>query len=204
MAALAAKPGQGISFQDSWQIGRNVPWTVGWSGEQKFSLRDSTDFPGLVDLQQLQRPGEGTPKFAQMHVSRLRLGMAGHLCHVCGRRTLKSDRYIFPVQSGGIVPVIGSPAPRYVGNVPPVHLACARQAQQLCPHLIEEYADPVPYPSEASELRPRLDVVEGMEELAKTLPRGVKIVYSCIRLYGPRFSRQVAKLRAAHAGTATR
>jgi hypothetical protein len=188
-----------VSFQGGWQIGRNVPWTVGWSGEQKFSLADSTDFPGLLDLRQVERPGEGTPKFAQMHVTRLRLGMVGHLCHVCGRRTLKGDRYIFPVQSGGIVPVIGSATPRYVGNVPPVHLACARLAQKLCPHLVEHLGEPVPYPSEGSELRPRLDVVEGMEALAKTLPRGAKIVYSCIRLYGPRFSRQVERLRAAPA-----
>ncbi len=183
------------ALRDGWRIGCNVPWTVGWTGEQHFNLVESRDFPGLVDLVQLDKPGEGTPKFAQMHVGRHRLGMTQHHCHVCGRRTPRNDRYIFPVQSGGIMPVIGASDPRYVGNVPPVHLACARRAQQLCPHLIDMYADPVAYPSEASELRPRLDVVEGMEDLAKTLPRGVKIVYSCVRLYGPRFSKQVEKIR---------
>jgi hypothetical protein len=180
-----------------WSVGENVPWTVGWTGEQKFDLQSSVDFPGLVDLQQIERQGEGTPKFAQMHVTRHRLGMARHLCHVCGRSTLRGDRYIFPVQSGGIFPVIGTTT-RYVGNVPPVHLACARRSQQLCPHLIHEFADPVAYPSEENSLRPRLDVVKGMEELSKTLPRGMKIVYSCIRLYGPRFSRYVERLRAEH------
>ncbi len=180
-----------------WTVGKNVPWSVGWTGEQKFDLHPSEDFPGLVDLRQLQRQGEGTPKFAQMHVTRHRLGMTRQLCHVCGRRTLRTDRYIFPVQSGAIVPVIGTTT-RYVGNVPPVHLACARRAQQLCPHLVREFADPVVYPSEESSVRPRLDVVEGMEEMAKALPRGVKIVYGCIRLYGPRFSRFVEKLRAEH------
>jgi hypothetical protein len=185
------------TWSDGWRIGGNVPWSVGWTGEQHFNLVESRDFPGLVDLVQVERPGEGTPKFAQMHVGRHRLGIAKHHCHVCGRRTPRNDRYIFPVQSGGIVPVIGA-SDRYVGNVPPVHLACARRAQQLCPHLIALFADPVPYPSEDSELRPRLDIVEGMEELAKTLPRGVKIVYSCFRLYGPRFSKYAEKLRLQH------
>jgi len=188
---------------NGWSVGENVPWSVGWTGEQHFDLRDSVDFPGLVDLVQVERQGQGTPKFAQMHVTRHRLGMTRQLCHVCGRRTLSNDRYIFPVQSGGIVPVIGT-TDRYVGNVPPVHLACARRSQQLCPHLERLFADPVAYPSEDSSLRPRLDVVEGMEELASTLPRGVKIIYSCIRVYGPRFSRLVEKLRAEHPGATAR
>lgn len=179
-----------------WQIGETVPWTVGWTGEQRFDLQPSTDFPGLVDLLQISRPGQGTPKFAQMHVTRHRLGMARHLCHVCGRPTPRSDRYIFPVQSGGIVPVAGT-TPRYVGNVPPVHLACARRAQALCPHLQAMAGEPVAFPAEETSLRPRLDIVEGMEDLARTLPAGLKIVFTCIRLYGPCFSRQVEKLRGS-------
>ena len=179
-----------------WKVGESVPWTVGWTAEQNFTLKTSTDFPGMLDLVQTERQGEGTPKFAQMHVTRHRLGMVNHLCHVCGRKTLRSDRYIFPAQSGAIMPVIGT-TDRYVGNVPPVHLACAKRAQRLCPHLIREFANPVPYPSEDTILKPRLDVVEGMEELAKTLPPNTKIVYSCVRLYGPHFTRKVEKLRSA-------
>jgi hypothetical protein len=60
------------------------------------------------------------------------------------------------------------------------------------------FADPVPFPSEETELRPRLDIVEGMEELAKTLPSNLKIIYSCFRLYGPRFTKQAEKLRQKH------
>ena len=178
-----------------WRIGENVPWSVGWTGEQTFSLKPSRDFPGKVDLVQVENQGEGTPKFAQMHVTRHRLGMTQHLCHVCGRKTLKNDRYIFPVQSGAILPVIGT-TDRYVGNVPPVHLACAKKAQRLCPHLVSHFANPVAYPSEENLLKPRMDIVPGMEELAKTLPRNTRIVYGCIRLYGPRFTAQVAKLRS--------
>jgi hypothetical protein len=186
-------------WASGWNIGSNVPWSVGWTAEQHFSLQDSKDFPGLVDLVQIQNPGEGSPKFAQMHVTRHRIGMTRHLCHVCGKRTLRNDRYIFPVQSGGIVPVIGATAPRYVGNVPPVHLACARRAQELCPHLVQNLGDPVAFPSEETSVRPRLDIVDGMEDIARSIPPGTKVIYSCIRLYGPRFSRYVERLRAARA-----
>jgi hypothetical protein len=181
-----------------WKIGETVPWSVGWTGEQSFSLRPSLDFPGKIDLVQVQNPGEGTPKFAQMHIMRHRLGMTDHVCHVCGRKTDKSDRFIFPVQTGAIMPVIGTTG-RYVGNVPPVHLACAKQAQRLCPHLVHHTASPVRYPAEESLVKPRMDVIPGMESLAATLPPGAKIVYGCVRLYGPRFTRLVEKLRKAHA-----
>jgi len=179
---------------NGFSVGGNVPWSVAWTSEQIFNLKPSVDFPGLMDLVQTQSPGEGTPKFNQMHVTRHRAGMAQHMCHVCGKRTHRTDRYIFPVQSGAILPVANTTA-RYVGNVPPVHLACAKKAQALCPHLIDMAADPVAYPSEESTLVPRMDVVPGMEDLAKTLPRGMKIVYSCCRVFGPKFTRRVEILR---------
>lgn len=180
----------------NWSIGKNVPWTVSWTAEMRFDLRASNDFPGLMEVVQLERPGEGLPKFAAQHVTRHRMGMTSHLCHVCGRRTLRGDRYIFPVQSGGMVPVDNRQ--RYVGNVPPVHLACAKRAQQLCPHLSHSFSQPVAYPSEESMLLPQFDVALGMEELAKMLPPGLKVVFTCVRLYGPRFSKRVEQLRQEH------
>lgn len=177
----------------AWSIGKTVPWSVSWTGEQSFDLRASDDFPGFMEVVQIQRQGEGAPRFAAQHVTRHRVGMTNHLCHVCGRRTLNGDRYIFPVQSGGMFPVEGRQ--RYVGNVPPVHRACAKRAQQLCPHLSHSYAQPMAYPSEESMVLPRFDVALGMEELAKTLPPGLKVVFTCIRLYGPRFSKRVEQLR---------
>ena len=186
------------SSATSWVVGENVPWTVSWTAEEKFDLAESEDFAGLVDLVQIERPGEGLPKFKALHITRLRAGMARHICHVCGRPTLRNDRYLLPVQSGGFVTVNDDPC-RYAANVPPLHLACARRAQLLCPHLGQATIPPVPYPSEDSRLLPRRDVVEGMEDLAKTLPPGVPVVFSCLRLFGPRFSRKILMLRQAHA-----
>ena len=177
-----------------WHVGTNVPWTVSWTGEDSFKLRPSEDFPGLTDLVQVAHPGEGKPKFAALHVGRQRAGLASHLCHVCGRRTLARDRYIFPVDSGGFV-TLSDKSRRYAGTVPPLHLACARRAQRLCPHLGHAYAQPTAYPSEESTLMPRPDVPEGMEEIARTLQPGLRVVFSCFLLFGPRFSERVARLR---------
>ncbi len=177
-----------------WRVGVNVPWTVSWTGEQHFDLQISDDFPGLIDLVQTQRPGEGLPKFAAMHVTRHRLGMAQHLCHVCGRRTLARDRYIFPIESGGFV-TMPDESQRYAGNVPPVHLACARRAARLCPHLRKSFAEPVAFPNEESRLMQRTDVVPGMEKLAKSLPPGLRVVFTCYRLHGARFTSRVARMR---------
>jgi hypothetical protein len=175
-------------------IGKNVPWSVSWTGEQLYDLQLSQDFPGLVDLVQREQPGVGAPRFAALHISRHRAGMVRHLCHVCGKPTPRRDRYIFPKDSGGFA-ILPDESTRYAGNVPPVHLSCARRAQQLCPHLRSAYAVPVAYPAEESVLIERTDVVPGMEDVARTLPPHLKIVFTCYRLYGPRFSRQVARLR---------
>ncbi len=41
----------------------------------------------------------------------------------------------------------------------------------------------------------RTDVVPGMEALAKTLPDGLEVVFSCYRLFGPKFTQLVERLR---------
>ena len=181
-----------------WRLQDTVPWTMSWTGEEHFELRESGDFPGLVDLVQLERPGEGIPRFKALHVTRLRTGIARHICHVCGRPTPRADRYLLPVQSGGFV-TVGEDSSRYAANVPLLHLACTRKAQRLCPHLRQATIPPVAYPSEESQLVPRRDVVEGMEPLARTLPPNLPVVFSCCRLFGPRFSRKIFELRRANA-----
>jgi hypothetical protein len=43
----------------------------------------------------------------------------------------------------------------------------------------------------------RTDVTPGMEAFAATLPKGLEVVFSCYRLYGPEFTRAVIEARAA-------
>ncbi len=181
-----------------WVIGQDVPWTVSWTGEDSYELAASRTFSGCFELVQVQRPGEGTPRFAAVHVTRQRLGVLGQLCHVCGRRTPARDRYVFPVESGGFVAV--GDTMRFAGTVPPVHLACGQRARLLCPHLSHALAEPVAFPSEESQVVPHPGVPAGMEAIANTLPAGLTIVYSCLRVYGARFSRTVERMRKDRGG----
>jgi hypothetical protein len=178
----------------AWRVGETVPWSVSWTGEDFYELKPSIDFPGFTDLVQAQKPGVGSPVFAVLNVTRQRIGMVHHLCHVCGRPTTRRDRYLFPLESGGFVTMTDGEV-RYGGNVPPLHLACARRARRQCPHLGASIASPVAFPSDEGRLVQRTDVVPGMEDLAKRLPRGQAVIFSCYRLHGPTFTRTVQRLR---------
>ena len=193
----------GEPVEPVWRVGENVPWSVAWSGEQAFRLQKSVLFPGMIELSQAERPGEGVPIFGAVHVDRQRRGLAEHLCHVCGQPTLARDRWIFPVASGGMV-TLAEGGERYGGNVPPVHEACARRAQRQCPHLRAAMARPVACPADEGRLIWRTDVVPGMEQLAKSFPMGLEVVMSCYRLYGEAFSRKVARLRREEAARGRR
>jgi hypothetical protein len=142
---------------------------------------------------QAESQGEGEPLFAAMHVTRQRRAMFGHLCHVCGRPTRPGDRYLFPLQSGFMVPM-GDGTVRYGGNVPPVHLACAETARRLCPHLRKGDSRPVRFPRDEGRMVQRTDAVPGLEHLARMAPPGLEIVYACYRLHGPEFTEKVQAL----------
>ena len=180
----------------SWIIGENVPWSAAWSGESSFALAPSLDFPGLTEVCQIERPGTGEPLFAAVHVTRQRLGLAGHLCHVCGETTDPSDRWMFPVASGGFV-TLHDGTVGYGCNVPPMHRACAARAAAQCPHLNRLAETPFAAPPEDGRLIQRTDVVPGMEALAATHPPALEIVYSCYRLFSPAFADVVRGRREA-------
>ena len=177
-----------------WRVGDNVPWSAAWSGESAFALQPSLDFPGLTEVDQIEKPGFGEPLFAAVHVTRQRRGIARQLCHVCGRPTVKRDRWMFPVASGGFV-TLHDGTIGYGCNVPPLHRACAARAAAMCPHLGHLNEAPFPCPAEEGRLIQRTDVVPGMEALAATFPPGLQVVFSCYRLYSPEFARRVRRLR---------
>jgi len=173
-----------------------APWSVAWSGEQAFRLQPSRDFPGMVELDQKQAPGEGQPIFAMMHVARQRRAVIDHLCHVCGRSTPKHDRWIFPVASGGLV-TLHDGTQQYGCNVPPIHKACTHRAGLECPHLSKLQESPLRVVGDEGRVIHRTDITPGLEALAKSLPAGVDVVFSCYRLFGPAFTRQVIAARDA-------
>jgi hypothetical protein len=188
-----AKPGEGAEPAPVWQVGVSVPWTVAWSDENRFELRPSIDFPGFLDLVQIENPAVGAPRFAAMNITRHRRAMVHHLCHVCGKPTLRRDRYLFPAHSGGMV-TLQDGASRYGCTVPGVHLACSRRAARLCPHLSGKQGVSVAYPNEEGRLVQRTDVLPGLEDVAASLPPRNDIVFSCYRLFGEAFSRRVERM----------
>jgi hypothetical protein len=178
-----------------WRIGRNVPWSAAWSAEMAFALRPSTDFPGMTEVSQIDRQGQGEPLFAAIHVDRQRRGVSKLLCHVCGRATTAGDRWMFPVASGDFVKLHDG-TEGFGCNVPPMHRTCALIATGQCPHLGRLVEPPFPWPREDTRLIWRTDVVPGMEALAATFPPGAEVVFSCYRLFGPTAAYRIRKARA--------
>ena len=191
---MAAADGDGPS--QAPRIGTEIPWSVAWTSEHSFRLKQSADFDGKVELDQGESPGAGEPVFAAVHVTRQRRGMIHFLCHVCGRPTAPDDRYIFPVASGGFV-TLHDGSVGYGCNVPPIHRECAGLARAQCPHLGRLADEPLSCGGEEGRLIPRTDIVPGMEEIAKALPPGVEVIFSCYRLYGPDFTRRIQDARGA-------
>jgi hypothetical protein len=175
---------------------KDIPWSVAWTGEQAFRVQPSTDFPGLLEVDQRQAPGVGEPLFAAVHVTRQRGGMVGLLCHVCGKPTQSPDRYIFPAASGGLV-TLHDGSQQYGCNVPPMHLACADRAASACPHLAKVAEPPLRCDADDGRLIHRTDVTPGLEGIADMAPAGVQVVFSCYRLYGPEFTTEVIAARDA-------
>jgi hypothetical protein len=174
---------------------RDAPWSAAWTSEQSFSLSPSTDFPGLLQLDQAQSRGVGEPIFGAMNATRLRRAMVDLLCHVCGKPTEWRDRYIFPVASGGLV-ALQDGSEQYGCNVPPMHRACAVRANHACPHLGKVRETPLRCTRDEGRLIHRTDITPGLENLARKIPPNAEVVFSCYRLYGPEFTAKVVAARA--------
>ena len=191
MTAADDKP---LADPPLWRIGENGPWVSPWSNELGFSLVASERFPDQLEVIQSLAPGFGTPMLKGMHLMRQRLGVAEHLCHVCGKPTTPGDRYLFPVVTGNFI-ASGAGHRRYASPMPPTHLACAQRAQRLCPHLRLAYAQPVLFPPDPGRLKYELPPPQGMEHAAVGMPVD-RAIFSYYRVHSPGFSRLVERLRA--------
>ena len=201
MGSATRESGAVIASSSGWIIGQTVPWVAPWTGEADFGLAESVDFPGRTELIQAVQPGEGRPVMDGMHVIRQRQGVTLHLCHVCGRPTPRHDRHLFPVSTGYFTPMKDG-STRYASHLPPVHLACARRAQIACPHLSRTYEQPEPFPEKAGIIACETNAPPLMRDLAASLPPGLKVVFSYVRIHTASFSRRVEKMRARAAAPA--
>lgn len=171
-----------LPASSDWIIGETVPWAVSWSGEQKYRLTPSPYRPGALQVDQLERPGDGRPVFTINHAVRNRRGLVELLCQVCGRPTEPGDRWIFPRQTGSMI-TLHDGGRGFGLNIPPLHGDCARKAATLCPHLTRQEAEPWPAAGDPGRLVWRTDVFPGMEPLARQAPPGVEVIYGAYRLF---------------------
>lgn len=109
-----------------------VPWTVSWSGEDRFSLERCRWAEGRIAICQNEAPGQGKPQFAKPHMGRQRQAMVELRCDLCGRHlaaatkvSLSSPRLTI-VSGHGAIPLQVEPL---------LHRGCARRALDLCPEL---------------------------------------------------------------------
>ncbi len=149
----------------------------------------------MTEVSQIDRQGMGEPNFAAVHIDRQRRGLADYRCHVCGRAAGPTDRWMFPVASGGFV-TLHDGSVGWGCNVPPLHRDCAAVAAVRCPHLNRLVETPQPWPTEEGRLIYRTDVAPGTEALAATFPAGLEVIYSCYRLFGPNVARRVRHLQS--------
>lgn len=118
------------------------PWNASWSAERRFEVRTCRWAGGIPAMWQPHAPGEGEPIFAMPHFVRQRRAVAQMLCTVCGEPTLGEQRWMFPF---GVWREIKGKT-MWLTTETPVHRRCADHAMNVCPHIRNRLAVPVPFP----------------------------------------------------------
>lgn len=65
------------------------------------------------------------------------------LCSVCGKHAPPEDRVFFPLR---LASMAGRPVRAWLMQESPVHGACARHAQEVCPFIKRKNLKPLPFP----------------------------------------------------------
>lgn len=118
--------GQALTF-----VNTPVPYTVSWSGEEKFFIGPCAYFKRPAICQEVS-PGNGQPRFGKPHSQRQRQVIALGLCDLCGKplkgRTRVSLSHARPVLHGAEGLAI-------LQVEPLLHRECAALSMKFCPSL---------------------------------------------------------------------
>lgn len=113
-----------------------VPYTVSWSGEEKFFIAPCPHAK-LLAISQDVAPGVGRPRFGKPHSQRQRETIARELCDICGRplrnRTKVSLSHARLMNHGAAGPAI-------LQVEPLLHRECAALSMKYCPSLRRDIA----------------------------------------------------------------
>ncbi len=113
-----------------------VPWTVGWTGEESFSV-ERCRFAERVAICQAKAPGVGKPSFGKPHWNRQRQCIAENRCDLCGKSVMLSTK----VSLSHARPVAHGAEGLAVLQVEPLlHKECAAISMEYCPSLKRDIA----------------------------------------------------------------
>lgn len=114
-----------------------VPWTVGWTGEESFSVAPCRFADRRPAICQASAPGIGKPMFGKPHWGRQRQAIAQCLCDLCGKplklATKVSLSHARPVAHGAEGLAI-------LQVEPLLHRECAAESMRHCPSLKRDIA----------------------------------------------------------------
>lgn len=114
-----------------------VPYTVSWSGENRFFV-DRCPYSDRLAICQSASPGVGKPQFGKPHSCRQREAIARNLCDICGK-SLKNRTRV----SLSHARVRGNAAAGGTGILqvePLLHRECAAISLRFCPSLRRDIA----------------------------------------------------------------
>lgn len=128
----SALPG-GFRHNGRWWWGATaVPWTVGWSGEERFSVAPCPWAGGRRAICQVSAPGIGKPMFGKPHCNRQREAIAANKCDLCGLTLRNTTR----VSLSHARPVgHGANGLAILQVEPLLHRGCALESMRFCPSL---------------------------------------------------------------------
>lgn len=108
-----------------------VPYTVSWSGEERFSVDHCRHAQRMAICQEVA-PGVGKPRFGKPHSQRQREAIADDLCDLCGKplknRTKVSLSHARRRENGALGPCVMQVEPL-------LHRECAAESVRHCPSL---------------------------------------------------------------------
>lgn len=113
-------------------IARPVPWVTKWSGETEETFRFCR-FANARAQHFPHRPGNGQPKWREVHAPRQRRAARHGLCVVCGEPCPPEDRWVFP--NFAHVLVMGPTGSERLIFEGVVHRACGLLTERMCPFI---------------------------------------------------------------------
>lgn len=115
----------------------SVPWTVGWSAEEKFWIGTCPIFKRPA-IMQFSDPGQGKPFFGKPHSNRQREAIGLCKCDLCGRSIKASTKVSL---SHAKPQPHGANGWAILQVEPMLHRECAAESCRWCPSLKRDIAN---------------------------------------------------------------